>query len=79
MEAATLCEAFQRTARLAPEAVALRAFGSPVTITWREYAARVRGIAAAIAARGVRQGEPIALMMENRPEFHLIDTSSPRP
>ena len=76
MEAVTLCAAFQRTAQLAPQAVALRAFGSDVTITWREYAARVRRLAAAIAARGVGHGEPIALMMDNRPEFHLIDTAA---
>jgi long-chain acyl-CoA synthetase len=76
MDAATLCAAFQQTARLAPEAVALRAFGSPVTLTWRDYAARVRLLAAAIAARGVGHGDPVALMMTNRPEFHLIDTAA---
>jgi long-chain acyl-CoA synthetase len=76
MDATTLCAAFQQTAQLAPEAVALRAHGSPVTITWREYAARVRRLAAAMAARGVRHGDPIALMMDNRPEFHLVDTAA---
>jgi len=76
MEAATLCAAFQQTTQLAPDAVALRAFGSPATITWREYAARVRRLAAAIAARGAQHGDPIALMMANRPEFHLIDTAA---
>jgi long-subunit acyl-CoA synthetase (AMP-forming) len=76
MEAATLCAAFQQTAQLAPDAVALRAFGSTKAITWREYAARVRLLAAAMAARGVRHGDPVALMMTNRPEFHLIDTAA---
>ena len=46
LQAATLCEAFQRTAAIDPDAVALRTPGGAVSITWREYAERVRTIAA---------------------------------
>ena len=71
----TLCEEFQRTAKLAPEAVALRTVGGTVQLTWREYADRVRRIATGLAALGARPGDTVALMMSNRPEFNLIDTA----
>ena len=35
---ATMCEAFQRTAAIDPDAVALRTPGGTQTLTWREYA-----------------------------------------
>ena len=47
---ATLCEAFQRTAAIDPDAVALRTPGDTQTLTWREYAHQVRQVAAGLAA-----------------------------
>ncbi|WP_067823160.1 AMP-dependent synthetase/ligase [Nocardia inohanensis] len=72
---ATLCEAFQKTAAARPDAVALRSIDGDTTITWREYAQRVRSIATGLAALGVEPGDTVALMMSNRPEFHLCDTA----
>ncbi|GAA2429625.1 AMP-dependent synthetase/ligase [Mycolicibacterium llatzerense] len=72
----TLCAAFQRTAAVDPDAVALRTPGDAVQLTWGEYAARVRDVAAALAALGVRRGDAVALMMANRPEFHIFDTAA---
>ncbi len=72
----TLCAAFQRTAAVDPAAVALRTPGDAVQLTWAEYAARVRDVAAALAALGVRRGDTVALMMANRPEFHIFDTAA---
>ena len=71
----TLCAAFQATAVKHPELVALRTPGDAVTVTWQEYSDRVRRIAAGLAALGVRRGDTVALMMLNRPEFHLVDTA----
>src|SRR4051794_34052400 len=72
----SLCEAFQaRVAELADE-VALRTPGDTVSITWREYGRRVATIAAGLAARGVTRGDTVALMLTNRPEFHLCDTAA---
>jgi long-chain acyl-CoA synthetase len=73
---ATLCEAFQESAARRPDAVALRAFGTDTAITWREYADRVRRIAAGLTELGVGPGDTVALMMANRPEFHLVDTAA---
>jgi len=74
--ARTLCEAFQTTARRNPDDVALRTPGDAVRITWREYAARVRSLAAGLFALGVRRGDTVAMMLTNRPEFPLVDTAA---
>ena len=71
----TLCEAFQATAAKHPDAIALRAVGSSETITWRQYRERVRAIASGLAKLGVGPGDTVALMLTNRPEFHLCDTA----
>jgi long-subunit acyl-CoA synthetase (AMP-forming) len=74
--AKTLCETFQRTVAAAPAAVALRSSDDSVRLTWRQYADRVRTIAAGLAALGVRRGDTVGLMLTNRPEFHLVDTAA---
>jgi long-chain acyl-CoA synthetase len=71
----TMCEAFQQTAQRYPEKVALRTPGDGVQVTWRQYRDRVRAIAAGLAGIGVRPGDTVALMLTNRPEFHLCDTA----
>ncbi|TSE01674.1 long-chain fatty acid--CoA ligase [Skermania sp. ID1734] len=71
----TLVEAFQETARLRPDAVALRTPGDVETVTWGEYANRVRAIAAGLARLGVGRGDTVGIMLRNRPEFHLVDTA----
>jgi long-subunit acyl-CoA synthetase (AMP-forming) len=72
----TLCEAFQHTATVDPEAVALRTPGGGQSLTWREYTERVRQIAGGLATLGLARGETLALMLTNRPEFNLIDTAA---
>lgn len=72
----TMCEAFQATAARSPQQVALRTPGGAATITWGQYAARVHRIAGGLAGLGVGRGDTVALMMTNRPEFHLVDTAA---
>ncbi|WP_317495405.1 AMP-binding protein [Haloechinothrix sp. LS1_15] len=72
----TLCEAFQRTASMRPDAVALRVPGGRQEITWREYAQRVRKLAAGLAALGIKRGDTVGIMLTNRPEFNLVDTAA---
>ena len=71
----TLCEAFQRTAAQFPDRVALRTADGGVEVTWRQYRDRVQSIATGLAGLGVGPGDTVALMMTNRPEFHLCDTA----
>ncbi len=73
---ATLCEAFQRTAAIDPDAVAIRTVGDTQTLTWRDYAAQVEQVAAGLAALGVRSGDTVSLMMGNRIEFYPIDVGA---
>jgi len=72
----TLCAAFQRTATAHPDKVALRTPDSSTTITWRTYADRVRKVAAGLANLGVSRGDTVAIMLTNRPEFHVVDTGA---
>ncbi|MCW3016454.1 MAG: long-chain fatty acid--CoA ligase [Solirubrobacterales bacterium] len=74
--AVTLCEAFQATAERFAGEIALRTPDDAVQITFAQYAERVRGLAAALAAAGVVRGDTVALLMSNRPEFHLVDTAA---
>jgi long-subunit acyl-CoA synthetase (AMP-forming) len=71
----TLPQAFQETAALEPDAVAIRTVGDKEVITWRQYADRVRKIAAGLSALGVERGHTVGLLLRNRPEFHLTDTA----
>ncbi|AZG43782.1 AMP-dependent synthetase/ligase [Gordonia insulae] len=72
----TLPEAFQQTATIRPDAVALRTVGGIQQITWAEYAERVEAIARGLAALGVGHGDTVGIMLTNRPEFHLVDTAA---
>ena len=71
-----MCEAFQRAAAVAPDAVALRTPGDTQTLTWREYAADVRRVAAGLHGVGVRRGDTVALMMANRIEFYPLEVGA---
>ncbi|HTM85294.1 MAG TPA: fatty acid--CoA ligase FadD11, partial [Mycobacterium sp.] len=72
----TLCAAFQRTAAIDPDAVALRTPGGTQTLTWRDYAAQVRRVAAGLAGLGVQRGDTVSLMMANRIEFYPLEVGA---
>ena len=76
LQAATVAEAFQATARANPERCALRTKGDEFSITWREYADRVEATAAGLAGLGLERGRTLALMLTNRPEFHWFDSAA---
>jgi long-subunit acyl-CoA synthetase (AMP-forming) len=71
----SLCAAFQLTAAANAERPALVTADGSVQITWAQYADRVRAIAAGLASLGVGDGDCVALLLGNRPEFHLVDTA----
>jgi long-chain acyl-CoA synthetase len=73
---ASLLSAFQRTVARVPDRVAIRTLGDGVSITWREYGERVESIARGLAGLGVSPGDTVAIMLVNRPEFHLVDTAA---
>lgn len=73
--AASVCALFQDTVAQHPDRVALKSSDGAIRLTWSEYDKRVRAIAAGFHRLGVRKGDTVALMMVNRPEFHLVDSA----
>ncbi|MFE5707049.1 AMP-dependent synthetase/ligase [Rhodococcus koreensis] len=74
-EAQSLCAVFQATVTTCADQVALRTAEGDRTVSWRAYGEQVRQIAAGLAKLGVRRGDTVAIMLTNRPEFHLVDTA----
>jgi long-subunit acyl-CoA synthetase (AMP-forming) len=76
VDAATVAEAFRRTAASHPDMVAVRTPDDGVTLTWSELLERVDALAGGLAKLGVGRGECVAIMLSNRPEFHLADLAA---
>ncbi len=71
----SLCAHFQRrVAELGDTAAICRADGT-VALTWSQYGDQVRRVAAGLTALGVRRGDVVAMMLTNRPEFHVVDAA----
>jgi long-chain acyl-CoA synthetase len=76
LQAATVAEAFQVTAQSYPDRCALRTRDDEFSISWREYADKVRAVAGGLAGLGLEAGGTLALMLTNRPEFHWFDAAA---
>jgi long-subunit acyl-CoA synthetase (AMP-forming) len=76
IDAPTVTEALRRTASTHPEIVAVRSADDDVSLTWSELLARVDAAAGGLAKLGVRRGDTVALMLGNRPEFHIVDLAA---
>ena len=76
VDATTLGEALRRTAAAHPHVVAVRTLDDAVSLTWGEVRERVDALAAGLAGLGVGRGDTVALMMGNRPEFHVCDLAA---
>ncbi|MEJ8279407.1 AMP-dependent synthetase/ligase [Pseudonocardia spirodelae] len=69
----TLVDALRDTVAAHGDAVALRTRDDAIRWTWSEYDALARRAAGGLAALGVGHGDTVALLLENRPEFHVAD------
>jgi long-chain acyl-CoA synthetase len=76
LDASTVAEAFQATAKAHPERRALRTKGDEFSLTWAEYAGKVEATAAGLAGLGLERGHTMAIMLTNRPEFHWFDAAA---
>jgi long-chain acyl-CoA synthetase len=76
IDAATMIEAFHRTADQHGDRVAIRTKDDEVTITWGELRDRVNALAGGLAGLGVQRGDTVALMFGNSFEFHLCDLAA---
>ena len=69
----TYPEVLAQTAAAHPDVVACRTPDDRVAITWSEFERRSHALAAGLAELGLGRGETAAIMLTNRPEFHLTD------
>src|SRR5690242_18776006 len=73
VDAPTLNEALRRTAANYPDVVAVRTADDSSSLTWPQLLARVDALAGGLAKLGVQRGQTVAIMLGNRPEFHVAD------
>ena len=71
--ATTITRAFVRTAAERPAEVAYRPRGDEVSLTWADAREQVAELAGRLAQLGLGRGDTVALMLANRPEFHVWD------
>ena len=76
VEAPTLTEALRRTAAAHPEIIAVRSADGSISLSWSELLGRVDALAGGLAKLGVARGDTVALMLSNRPEFHIADLAA---
>ncbi|HET6506338.1 MAG TPA: AMP-dependent synthetase/ligase [Baekduia sp.] len=76
VDAATIAQAFRITAAQRADEVAVRTKGDEVSWTWAQLRERVDRLAGGLHDLGLRKGDTIALLLGNRPEFHLADLAA---
>jgi long-chain acyl-CoA synthetase len=76
VDAPPLTEALRRTAANNPDIVAVRWPDDSVSLTWAQLLERVDALAGGLAKLGVRRGDTVAIMLANRPEFHIADLAA---
>jgi long-subunit acyl-CoA synthetase (AMP-forming) len=76
MQAATIAEAFRITAEEHADVLAVRTRDDAIAWTWGELRERVDALAGGLARLGVKRGDTVALMLLNRPEFHVADLAA---
>jgi long-chain acyl-CoA synthetase len=75
-DAPTIAEAFRRTVAAHRGRAAIRTLGGAEEWTWGELQERVDAFAGGLAKLGLRHGDTMAIMLVNRPEFHVVDLAA---
>jgi long-chain acyl-CoA synthetase len=75
-DAETIAAAFRITSARRAGEIAIRTKEDAFTITWGALRERVDALAAGLHALGLRRGDTLALLIGNRPEFHLCDIAA---
>jgi long-chain acyl-CoA synthetase len=69
----TITQALEHTVSRVPNRVAVRTKGDDEVVTWAQLRDRADALAAGLQRLGVGKGDSVALMLGNRPEFHVAD------
>ncbi|WP_018352971.1 AMP-dependent synthetase/ligase [Longispora albida] len=76
LAAPTLNAALRITAGARRDEIAVRTADGAVAYTYGELLARAERVAAGLAGLGVSAGDTVAVMLVNRPEFHVVDIAA---
>jgi long-chain acyl-CoA synthetase len=76
VDAPTVAEALRRTAAAHPDLTAVRTLDDAVRLSWGQLVERVDAVAGGLAKVGLERGETVAIMLSNRPEFHVVDLAA---
>ncbi len=76
VQASTIAEAFRMTVDRYGDTPAVRTKDDKISLTWSQLRDRVDALAGGLAKLGVRRGDTVALMLSNRPEFHIADLAA---
>jgi long-chain acyl-CoA synthetase len=76
LDARSLCEAFQITAQARGDDAAVRTPDGSLELSYAQLRDDVERVARGLHGVGVRRGDTVALMMVNRPEFHVVDLAA---
>jgi long-chain acyl-CoA synthetase len=69
----TITQALEHTVARVPDRIAVRTKGGEETFSWSQIRDRADALAAGLRKLGVGKGDSVALMLGNRPEFHVAD------
>jgi len=75
-QCSTLSDAYRKVVGICGDAVAVRTLDDEISWTWNEFLARTDAVAGGLAGLGVKRGDPVALMLANRPEFFVADLAA---
>jgi long-chain acyl-CoA synthetase len=75
-QATTILAAFELTSAALADSVAIRTKGDAQTLTWAQWHRRTRELAGGLHRLGLRRGDTLALLLGNRPEFHVADMAA---
>jgi len=76
VDAATIAEAFRLTAAEREADVAVRTLDGATEWTWGELREKADALAGGLSALGLKKDDTVAIMLGNRPEFHLADLAA---
>ena len=73
--ATSMADLLITTAHASPDQIALRSHETGLEWTYAETLNRIGAVAQALHEQGIRRGQTVALMLRNRPEFHVVDAA----
>ncbi len=76
VHAETMVQSFEITSARLGDRVAIRTRDDAQTLTWSQWRRRAHDLAGGLHKLGLRRGDTLAIMLSNRPEFHIVDVAA---